>query len=259
MNAIQEIATPIPMPDLISGAGEDPSRGACIMQAAAWLGSDGAWCDMPPCVSPVLRRVAINVNDYVGHAERQELWGLLPWLVGTGPTGDRAADNRVNVALAVWSAERVIPLIRDNARNKLARERVAHARTWLDDGQRPAADAYAAYAASVAAAYAAASAAAAYAAASAASVAAAYAAASAAAAYAAASAASVAYAYAAASAAVKAARSAARIGFLRDLIGEYNRITGRTEPADIPIERWQEFRELLPAKTPFASPAKATT
>lgn len=45
-----------------------------------------------------------------------------------------------------------------------------------------------------------------------------------------------------------AARSAARIQFLRDLIAEYNRITGRTEPADIPLERWQQFRELLPAK-----------
>jgi hypothetical protein len=32
-----------------------------------------------------------------------------------------------------------------------------------------------------------------------------------------------------------------------DLISEYNRITGRTEPADISVERWQEFRELLPA------------
>lgn len=216
MNAVEEIPTPIPMPDLISGAGEDPSRGACVMQAAAWLGSDGAWCDMPPCVNPVLRRVAINVNDYVGRAERQELWGLLPWLVGTGPTGDRQADNRVNVALAVWAAGQVLPLIKDPARNKQATERVGRARAWLDNGQQPGA--VKADAAAAAAAYAA----------------------------------------AAAAYADDKARSAARIGFLRDLIGEYNRITGRTGPAEIPLERWQQFRELLPATTPWVSSTKAT-
>jgi hypothetical protein len=217
VNDLRTIAPPVPMPDLIRGTGEEPRGGGCIMQAAAWLGSDGAWCDMPPCVNRVLRQVAIRVNDTLGDRDRQELWGLLPWLVGTGPTGDRAADNRVNVALAAWAAERVLPLIKDPARNKTAAEHVGRARAWLDNGQRAQRPSAAAYAAAYADA-------AAYAAVVAAGAAA-----------------------GAAYAADAAAGSAARIGFLRDLISEYNRVTGRTEPADIPVERWQALRELLPA------------
>jgi hypothetical protein len=196
------------MPNLIHGAGDTPAEGGCIMQAIAWLDSHGEkWSDAPDCVHPVLRKVAIWVNDSVDTLHRRQLWPLVPRLMGT-VSGDRRTDVRTGVALAVWSAERMLPLITDPAKGELAAERVGRARAWLNSqqvgGQLAPNYAGAAYAA----------------------------------AYAADAAADAAYADAAAAA-------AARIKFLTDLIDEYDRITGRTAPAEIDTILWTELRDAL--------------
>ena len=258
---------PAGLPDLISGAGDSPEEGGCVMQAAAWLASNGEqWTDAPACVHRVLRRVAINVNDSVSTATRRQLWPLIPRLLGTA-SGDRKADIRTGIALAVWAAERVLPLIRDTQRHETAAGRIAKARGWLASEREPAAadaaaaaaDAAAAAAAAAyadaadadayadAAAYAYAAAADAYDAADAAADAAAddaYDAAAAADAYdaayaAAADAADAAASYAYAAAAADADRQQARVGFLVDLLDEYDRVTGRAAPAQIAPERWE--------------------
>jgi hypothetical protein len=196
---------PVEMPALIHGAGATPDQGACIMQAVAWLASDGKqWNDAPDCVHPVLRKVAIWVNDSVGTVPRRRLWPLVPRLMGTA-TGDRKTDVRTGVQLAVWAASRVLPLIKDAERNKTAAARIARARKWLDEPETADADAAAAAAAAAADAA----------------------------------------AYAAAYAAYAAAYAAAKIRFLTDLIDEYDRITGRTEPPAIAPEQWESLRRAL--------------
>jgi hypothetical protein len=248
------MTVPIEMPKLRTGAGETPAQGGCIMQAVNWLATDGEqWSDAPECVHPVLRKVSIWVNDNVTDAGRRQLWPLVPRLLGTA-TSDRKADVRTSVALAVWAAERVLPLIKDPVQGELAAERVGRARAWLDKGEKPAAAAaayaayaYAAYAAAAAAAYAAAAAAAASAAyaAAAAAYADAYADAYAAAAADAAAAAADADAYAAAAAdAWRHSPDNVKIKFLTDLIDAHDAITGHT-PADIPAERWQALHDAL--------------
>jgi len=60
---------PDDMPALIAGAGGNPHDGGCIMQAVSWLASGGEeWTDAPACAHPVVRKVAIWVNDSVGAA-----------------------------------------------------------------------------------------------------------------------------------------------------------------------------------------------
>jgi hypothetical protein len=221
---------PIEMPNLISGAGDTPGQGACVMQAVAWLASNGdEWTDAPACTHRVLRRVAIRVNDNITDTARRQLWPLVPRLLGTA-TGDRAADNRISVALAAWAAERVLPLIKDEKRHATAAERIGKARAWLTRNEPPAAAAADAYAADAyggaADAYAAAGAAyAAYAA-----DAYAYGGAAAADAYAA-----VAYA----------AYGGQQIKFLTDLLDEYDHITGRTTPPQITTAQWAALHDAL--------------
>src|SRR5215472_14084609 len=154
------ITVPADMPGLIGGAGQYPAAGACVMQAVAWLATSGQkWTDEPDCAHPVIRRVAIWVNDSVSDKHRRGLWPLVPRIMGTA-TGDHKADIRTGVALAVWAAERVLPLITDPAAGKRAAEKLGNARAWVT-GQgislppEPDSDA-AAYAADAAAAYAAA-------------------------------------------------------------------------------------------------------
>jgi hypothetical protein len=139
-----KMTIPVEMPALIHGAGVTPDQGACIMQAVAWLDSGGKeWNDAPDCVHPVLRKVAIWVNDTIGDVPRRQLWPLVPRLMGTA-AGDRETDIRTGVQLAAWAAERVLPLITDENRHKIAAERIARARKWLEDGQVTAAAAAAA-------------------------------------------------------------------------------------------------------------------
>src|SRR5215472_4689580 len=192
------ITVPADMPGLIGGAGQYPAAGACVMQAVAWLATSGQkWTDEPDCAHPVIRRVAIWVNDSVSDKHRRGLWPLVPRIMGTA-TGDHKADIRTGVALAVWAAERVLPLITDPAAGKRAAEKLGNARAWVT-GQgislppEPDSDA-AAYAAAAYAAAAAADAAAAHPAARAGAAAAAAPAAAATATAAAASAAYAAYA-----------------------------------------------------------------
>lgn len=194
------MTTPIDMPGLIHGAGATPAQGACVMQAVAWLASDGKqWTDAPDCTHPVLRRVAVWVNDSIGDVPRRQLWPLVPRLMGTA-TGDRKTDIRTGVQLAAWAAERVLPLIKDAERNKIAAERIARARKWIEDGGQVTADADAAADAD-------ADAAAAYAAAAAAADAASY----------------------------YDARGAAVYTFLVALLDEYDRLTGRERACHVDL------------------------
>ena len=232
------MTVPIEMPDLIAGTGEYPNSGGCVMQAAAWLASGGKeWNDSPACVHSTLRHVAIKINDNVGDQVRQRLWPLIPRLLGTA-SGDRKTDARIAVQLAVWAAEKVLPIIKDPELAKRAEGRLGAAKAWLDTGEKSDADA----AADAATVYAAA------AAADAADAAYAYAAnAAAAAVYAATAAAAAADADATATATAATTAAERKISFFVELLDEYDRITGHI-PEEIDEARWMALRDAILAE-----------
>jgi hypothetical protein len=228
------------LPTLSAGAHSPGDGKACVMEYVALLAGE-AWTDTPACTYRPLARAAQVVNDRLRDEDRHLLVPLIGRLFGTtAPVSD--------TAFARFAAMSVLPLARAvehlHPAAKACNDVVG--RYWRGeasiDGVRAArkaaaadaAAAYAAYAAADAAAYAAASAYAAY------NAAAAYAAASAADAassYAAYAYADAAAAYAAADAAAAAAAAAAAserlVGWLSDLIDEYDRLSGRTSHREV--------------------------
>ena len=191
------------VPWLRSGTGQTPQDGGCIMQVIDWIDRN-EWTDHPPCVHPVIKSLAISANDSLDDVGRQKLLDLAPRMMNTA-----SADKRLAIQLAIFCAERVLPIFEARyADDDRPREAIAAARDAAADA--------AAYAA-------AADAAAAYAYAAAAADAAAYAAAYAAAA--------AAYAYAYAADAT--AGTSARLDLLIAVLDEYDRLTGRAKVEDL--------------------------
>jgi hypothetical protein len=217
------------------------------MQVIDWI-DNGGWTDHPECVHPVLRRLAISVNDTLDDRGRQRLLDLTPRLIGTA-----SGDKTLAVRLAVFCARRVLHIFeKANPNDDRARRAIESAERWLSGETAVAAaaaraaswDAARAAAAAYAAAYAAAafdhSSGAAYAAAaydhsSGAAYAAAYAAAAAAYDHAyAASSGAASYAASAAAHAFHAAPDAAQL--LLDVLDEYERITERVDVCPVDLQ-----------------------
>ena len=76
------------------GSYELRQQGVCLMEAVAWYAGENH-SDMPACVSPVLRRYGMSLNDRLPAERRQELKAFIPRLVGTAGDGGRrpAADG----------------------------------------------------------------------------------------------------------------------------------------------------------------------
>jgi hypothetical protein len=70
------------VPFLRSGTGDNPEDGGCIMQVIDWI-DRCEWSDEPVCVHPILRIVAIQVNDDMEDGDRQRLLALAPRLMNT--------------------------------------------------------------------------------------------------------------------------------------------------------------------------------
>lgn len=70
--------------------------GHCLMEVVAWFAGQ-PHSDAPPCVSPVLRKFGIELNDRWGDEPRQALKPLIPLLVGTA--GDGQDEARGYMAL----------------------------------------------------------------------------------------------------------------------------------------------------------------
>src|SRR6516165_6729745 len=100
-----------PVPHLRSGVGKTPSEGGCIMQVIDWISSN-SWTDNPECVHPVLRSLAIRVNDSLGDDERQKLLDLAPRLMNTNSN-----DKQLSVDLAIFCAEQVRHIFEDKCPN----------------------------------------------------------------------------------------------------------------------------------------------
>lgn len=112
------------LPALRSGAGSDPSDGGCIMQVVNYLWDRG-WNDQPVCVLSSLRALSISVNDRVGDNERQELWHLIPRLMGTNPIvieKEHWTDTFGNITVLEYSV----------TDNKKAESLNTHMTGWMD-------------------------------------------------------------------------------------------------------------------------------
>jgi len=96
-----------PIPYLRKNTGETPAEGGCIMQVIDWIDRH-EWSDDPPCVHPVIRSLAIHVNDNLPDDERQKLLDLAPRMMGTN-TGDEALTRKLLGFLARW----VYPIYED--------------------------------------------------------------------------------------------------------------------------------------------------
>lgn len=84
------------VPYLSKGLSGTPSLGGCIMQMIDWI-ERGGWSDKPPSVHPVVRLVAIKVNDWVDSEDRQKLLDLIPRIRHTD-----TSDFSVGMELEKW-------------------------------------------------------------------------------------------------------------------------------------------------------------
>ena len=142
--------TPDLMPLLRKGTGATPADGGCLVQVSGYLADGHSWVDDTPCVHPVLRLLAIVVNDLVSDVVRPRLAVVAPDLIGTGPGPDGVEGRVLAVRLAVWCARQVLDLCPDRG---VALAAIVAAEEWADcPCDRHAASAGAAYAAARAAA-----------------------------------------------------------------------------------------------------------
>jgi hypothetical protein len=112
------------------------------MQVVDWIDRH-EWTDDPPCVHPVLQRLAIGANDSLNDEERQKLLDMAPRLMNTAST-----DKRLSVQLAVFCAEWVLPIFEArNPADERPRKAIQAARDWLSAANDAA---YAAHAAEAA-------------------------------------------------------------------------------------------------------------
>lgn len=78
--------------------------GMCFNEAAAWLARE-SHTDAPACVSPVLRRYTIRLNDRWDDEQRQTLLPYLSRVIGTAGDGLDPARERI---AANWAARRLL-------------------------------------------------------------------------------------------------------------------------------------------------------
>jgi len=81
--------------ELVKGAGDPRTRKLCVMSFVAFLAGEGH-SDRPGAASPLVRELAVTVNDAMPAAMRQELKPFVPRIIGTndGRDAERAAMLR---------------------------------------------------------------------------------------------------------------------------------------------------------------------
>ncbi|MGW0611410.1 hypothetical protein [Streptomyces sp. NPDC002788] len=106
-----------------------PDDGACLMEAAALLGS-GRFTDSPAGTHPVLAALARVVNDSVGPSTRQALWPLAADLADARPENRAYAPLLVGMAVDAARELRTAPrgLARGGRACRRRAKRLARAR-----------------------------------------------------------------------------------------------------------------------------------
>ena len=78
--------------ELVKGAGDPRTGKLCVMSFVAYLAGEGH-SDRPATASPLIRELAVRINDAMPVTMRQELKPFVPRIIGTndGRDGERAA------------------------------------------------------------------------------------------------------------------------------------------------------------------------
>jgi hypothetical protein len=105
---------------LSKGAHTSPENGRCAMEWVAYLAGE-PHSDSPPCVSPVLRRFGITLNDRLGDEDRQLLRPYLARCIGTA--GDGRDPERIEL-LTRYVLRDSLPRLLDDAGCQEAARRV---------------------------------------------------------------------------------------------------------------------------------------
>jgi hypothetical protein len=128
----RDVRSPDFVPLLSRGKHRHPRRGACFMEFASYLAGE-KWSDHPACTHPLLARLARLINDYSSDAERSQLAGLVPAVVGL--TSD---DPRVDLRIAWRAAATALPLAVEQRQRTMALTVViAHRLRAEVDGRAP--------------------------------------------------------------------------------------------------------------------------
>jgi hypothetical protein len=231
------------VPFLRSGVGSSPANGGCILQIVDWIDRNG-WTDRPDCVHPLLRKLAIYVNDHLPNGERQKLLDLTGRLMGTNTGG-----KELSVRLAMFCARKVLHIYEQkHPGDDRPRRAIEAAERYADDPseENRLAAAYAARAADADAARAARAAYPVAVAVNAINAAARAADAADAAAHAARAADAATYA-APAAYPIAAASAAYAYQLLIDVLDEYDRLTGRGEQESVDLSPVAAMLELVRA------------
>ena len=88
-----------------SGGSDVEPPECCFNEAAAWLAGE-KHSDAPACVSPVIRRYTMRLNDRWDDERRQTLLPYLVRVIGTGGDGKDALRERI---AAEWLTKRLLP------------------------------------------------------------------------------------------------------------------------------------------------------
>jgi hypothetical protein len=98
---------------LRAGAGGDYKNGLCVMEAVAWMASEGA-TDEPECACPVLGAFAIRLNDSLTQENRQQLKALILPLTGTrSKDHEKVRAEHIVLAVATRIVSQVLPALRE--------------------------------------------------------------------------------------------------------------------------------------------------
>jgi hypothetical protein len=84
--------------------------------------------DTPACTNSVIAQLAQTVNDRLGDEQRQRLNPLIPRLLRARRTD---SDPRINLRIAIWSARKVLHLVREEDR-EVCEKAIDAAQGWLE-------------------------------------------------------------------------------------------------------------------------------
>lgn len=119
--------------ELVRGTGNPLLGQLCVMSFVAYLAGD-CHTDRPRCASPVIRSMAVLINDQMPPATRQRLKVFVPRIIGTNDGLDEA---RVKIlSRAVF--EDILPRAARDGRQVRAvgRERSVFGRLWIGTAKR---------------------------------------------------------------------------------------------------------------------------
>jgi hypothetical protein len=118
---------------LVKGEGSKET-GACWMSAIAWYEGNSEWTDAPDCVCPIIRELAIWVNDKIDSDEERErlISPIMFSVVGTANPDLVLPRRQKVVAFAAAKARFVLHLV-PTEHTDIARKAIEAAEAWAEN------------------------------------------------------------------------------------------------------------------------------